>query len=132
MSKKINEKNGAELKSAKKGAEIAGKTFYSVSDKPSGFWDFKSKPVFLGRLKGVEQLNNKDIFVFEQDGTGISFFINAGAGITTALDSEILIGNDEVKLLKDSHFLLRIEFLGKVKLKNGNNFNNFYVQYSEE
>ena len=130
MTKKVESKeNTVSIKGT--GTKIGERTFYNVGEKPSGFWDFKLKPVFLGHFISIDHVNKKDIFVFEQDETGIRYYLNAGTGLTNALNAEILVGNDEVKILKESGFLLRIEFIGKVKLKNGNTFNNFSVQYSE-
>lgn len=113
--------------------------FKNLSNKATGFWNFQKNRVFVGtflKREIIEKTKTKteEVFQFADYETGLVWNLSGGSCIKSALETVINPEEADPKkhvTLENSGKILRIEFIEKIKLKNGNNYNKFAIQYAE-
>lgn len=111
--------------------------FKNVSDKAVSFWNFNLNPVFTGVFQKESKLENDDpVLVFVELETGVIYNLNPSKAIVDGLNAVVIPEDKEKKqkavTLKETSYIIRVSFIGKVKLKKGGKtFNQFSIQYKE-
>ena len=110
--------------------EIKGQVLISGS----GYWDFNEKPIFTGTfIQDVIKDDGPDEgkligYEFEENVTGELHVISNSALVTKALDMTVTYKNEKqvVRNIKDA--ILKIEFKGQRKNKDGQDVNVFRIE----
>jgi hypothetical protein len=121
---------------------MSEKQFKNASSKAVAFWDFNEKPVFCGYFIKESKLENGDaVLVFKEDETGLIYNLNPSKGITVGLNEVVIpeVKEDKTKKIAaapavkliETTFLIKISFIGKVKIKNNRTFRQYAIQYAE-